>query len=346
MTTGFRRDDGTGAQVTTPTPTPTNGSGTPTDPGIDLTPDRVGPVGQYLRSLGVPYADALGAVITFVVVAAGLYLVFRAVLLPLVRRALGRRDVSENAQNPILRILRILGAFGSIAVAFGVAGYGSFLASFATIGAAATLAVGFALQDLMANFVAGVFIYVDRPFRIGHWIKWPGSGNLPNEGIVTDISLRVTRVRTFNNELLTIPNSKLTGDVVMNPTARDKLRLAIPFGIGYEDDIDRAAAILREEARDHPQILDHPAPDVQLGENALGDSYVELISLFWIADPNRQTYFTVRSEYVHAVKKRFDEAGIEIPFPQVDLSGSLETIPSDEPTANDLDAAADDPNRN
>lgn len=193
------------AQVSTPTPTPTNGS------GIDFTPERVGPVGKHLRTIGIPYADALGAIITFVCVALGLYFLLRAVLIPLSRRALQRKEVSENAQSPILRIIRILIVFASVAIAFGVAGYGSFLASFTAIGAAATLAIGFALQDLMANFVAGVFIYIDRPFRIGHWIKWPASGGLPNEGIVTDISLRVTRIQTFNNELLTIPNSKLTG---------------------------------------------------------------------------------------------------------------------------------------
>lgn len=121
----------------------------------------------------------------------------------------------------------------------------------------------------------------------------------------------------------------------MNPTAQDKLRLTIPFGIGYEDDIDRAAAILREEAQNHLRIVDHPAPDIQFGKNALADSYVELISLFWIENPNRQTYATVRSEYVQAVKNRFDEAGIEIPYPQVDLSGSLETMTNDDPEMSD-----------
>ncbi|MFB6159562.1 MAG: mechanosensitive ion channel domain-containing protein, partial [Haloferacaceae archaeon] len=74
------------------------------------------------------------------------------------------------------------------------------------------------MQDVIANFVAGVFIFTDRPFRIGDWIEWDGYS-----GIVEDISLRVTRVRTFDNELLTVPNSNLTDGVIKNPVAKEQL---------------------------------------------------------------------------------------------------------------------------
>ncbi|WP_254537093.1 mechanosensitive ion channel family protein [Halomarina litorea] len=302
-----------------------NDSGNDSGSGIDLNPEEVGPVGESLRDLGVPYAEAVGGVVTLVVVAAVVYLLGRAVLVPLARRGLDARGVEGDAQRPLLRILRLAVGFLAFAVGFAVGGYGSLLASFTTVGAAATLAVGFALRDLLANFVAGVFIFVDRPFRVGHWIKWPASGDLPNEGIVTDISLRVTRIRTFNNEIITVPNSKLTQNEVLNPTARDKLRISFTFGIGYEDDIERASDIIVEEAIAHPDILEHPAPAVQLSENPLADSYVGLVALFWISNPNRRDYLTVQSEYVRAVKERFDEAGIDIPYPQVDLSGSVAT---------------------
>jgi len=112
---------------------------------------------------------------------------------------------------------------------------------------------------------------------------------------------------------------------VMNPTARDKLRVSFEFGIGYEDDIDRATAIIVEEAERHPDILDLPEPIVTLSENPLADSYVGLVSRFWIENPNRGKFLRVRSEFVKAVKQRFDEEGIDIPYPQVDLSGSVET---------------------
>ncbi|MFB6199031.1 MAG: mechanosensitive ion channel family protein, partial [Halobacteriaceae archaeon] len=201
-------------------------------------------------------------------------------------------------------------------VAFGLAGYGSFLTSLATIAAAATLAIGFAMQDVLKNLVAGVFIYTDQPFRIGDWIEWDG-----NSGIVEDISLRVSRVRTFDNELLTVPNSQLTDGVIKNPVAKEKLRVKFTFGIGYGDDIEKATDIILREAKAHEEILDEPEPSVRVTE--LEDSYVGLQSRFWIADPSRSDFMRIRGEYVTQVKDAFDDADIEIPFPQRTLSGAI-----------------------
>jgi small-conductance mechanosensitive channel len=172
------------------------------------------------------------------------------------------------------------------------------------------------MQDVIANFVAGVFIYTDRPFRIGDWIEWDG-----NSGVVEDISLRVTRVRTFDNELLTVPNSQLTDGVIKNPVAKEQLRLKFLFGIGYDDDIDRATEIIIEEAEKHEEILDDPAPSVRLTE--LGDSSVGLQSRIWIDDPSRADFVKTRGEYVTAVKERFDEEGINIPYPNRTIGGDL-----------------------
>ncbi|MFC6835134.1 mechanosensitive ion channel family protein [Halomarina ordinaria] len=319
------------AVVLTPLQAEFNGSNDSGEGNVSLTPDRVGPVGETLRDVGVPYAEVFGGLITLVGVFLALYLLGRTVGLPLVRRALAARDVEGDAQRPLVRIARIVLAFAALAVGFAVGGYGNLLSSFTTIGAAATLAIGFALRDLIANFVAGVFIYVDRPFRIGHWIEWPSSGDLPSQGIVTDISLRVTRIQTFDNEIITVPNAKLTENEILNPTARDRLRISFTFGIGYEDDIQRATDIIVEEATAHPKVLEHPTPTVQLSEDPLADSYVGLDSWFWIDTPNRRKYLTVRSEVVRAVKERFEEAGIDIPYPQIDLSGRVETGPPRRP---------------
>ena len=284
-------------------------------------PPEVGPIGQFLRDIGIPYAAAIGAAITFVVTLAVLYVLGRVILVPLVRRALDVRGLERNARRPLLRLTRIFVGFVAVAIAFGFAGYGRILTSLATIGAAATLAIGFALQDVLKNFVSGVFIYTDRPFRIGDWIEW---GELEYAGIVQDISFRVTRVRTFDNELLTVPNSQLTEGVIKNPMAYDTLRLSIGFGIGYEDDVERAAEILIEEAERHEGILEDPAPVFHMSEEALADSYVGLTARIWIEDPSRADFLAIRSEYIKNVKGRFDQEGIEIPFPQVDLSGGID----------------------
>ena len=278
-----------------------------------------GAIGRFLADNGVPagYAGSIGAAITFLVAFVAIYLLGRATIVPLVSRVLNKRGLDAHARKPLKKVTSILVVFVAIAVAFGLAGYGDFLQSLATVAAAATLAIGFAMQDVIANFVAGIFIFTDRPFRIGDWIEWDG-----NSGIVEDISLRVTRVRTFDNELLTVPNSQLTDGVIKNPVAKDQLRLQFLFGIGYEDDIDQATDIIIEEAEKHEEILEDPGPSVRLTE--LGDSSVGLKSRIWIANPSRGDFVKTRGEYVQAVKERFDDAGIDIPYPNRELSGALE----------------------
>ncbi|KDE60606.1 mechanosensitive ion channel protein [Halostagnicola sp. A56] len=278
-----------------------------------------GPIGARLQDAGISseIATSAAGVIRFIVAFLAIYFIGRAVVVPLVNRAMTRRNLDAHAQKPLTLITQFGIIFVAIAVAFGFGGYGNFLVSMAGIAAAGALAIGLAAQNVIANFVAGVFIYTDKPFKIGDWIEWDGYA-----GTVEDISLRVTRVRTFDNELLTVPNSELTNGVLKNPVESDKLRLKFVFGIGYDDDIEQASDIIVEEAMDHPDILEDPAPSVRLTE--LGSSDVGLQSRFWIADPGRADFVRIRGEYVTSVKQRFDEEGIDIPYPVRTLAGGLE----------------------
>ncbi|QGX94510.1 mechanosensitive ion channel family protein [Haloplanus rallus] len=291
-------------------------------------PLQNGALAEFLGRNGVPYADAIGSAVIFVVVLVAVYVIGRAVVLPLVDRLMENRGLERHARRPLRKLTLLVVVFAGIAVAFGMAGYGDFLQSLATVAAAATLAIGFAMQDVIANFVAGVFIFTDKPFKIGDWIEWDG-----NSGIVEDISFRVSRVRTFDNELLTVPNSHLTDGVIKNPVAKGQLRLQVPFGIGYDDDIERANEIILEEAHAHPDILEDPAPSVRLTE--LGDSSVVLKSRVWIDDPSRSDFVKTRGEYVTGVKERFDEEDINIPYPNRTLGGSLELAGVDETVVSD-----------
>ncbi|OKY78705.1 MAG: Small-conductance mechanosensitive channel, MscC family [Candidatus Methanohalarchaeum thermophilum] len=272
----------------------------------------------FLEGVFGDYAVAMTQVIYFIVSFLVIYLVGKVVINQVIERLLKSKGLDEHTRKPIEKILGWAVIFGAFALAFGFAGYGNFLLALTTVAAAATLAIGFAMQDIIKNFFSGIFIYVEKPFKIGDWIQWDG-----NSGVVEDISLRVSRVRSFDNELMTVPNSLLTDDVVTNPVAKDKLRLKFIFGIGYEDDIKKATKIINEEANKHPEILDNPEPSVRLTE--LADSYVGLQSRFWIAHPDRSDFIKVKSEYVENVKQRFDEEDIEIPYPQVDLSGKIQT---------------------
>jgi small conductance mechanosensitive channel len=268
--------------------------------------------------LGAGPAAAIDGAIRFFVAFVILVIIGRTVVLPVFDRALDSRDLDPHAQRPLLKIVWFAVLFLAVAIAFGFGGYGNFLTSLATIAAAAALAVGIAMQSVISNFIAGVFIFTERPFKIGDWIEWQDG---EYSGVVEDISLRITRVRTFNNELITVPNASLTDNAVKNPVAKDKLRQKFVFGIGYDDDIGQASEIIIEEAKAHDEILEEPSPQVRLTE--LNDSDVGLQSRFWIADPARADFVRIRGEYVRNVKERFDREGIDIPYPYRTLEGGL-----------------------
>jgi len=279
----------------------------------------MGAIQQLLVDLGLGagIAGSIESITLFIIAFMAIYVIGKRTILPIADRAFQRRDLDDHARKPLAKIISFGIVFVAIAVAFGFAGFGNFLSSLATIAAALALAIGFATQSTISNFVSGVFIYADKPFRIGDWIEWDG-----NSGIVEDISLRVTRVRTFDNEILTVPNSDLTSNVVKNPVAKDKLRLKFVFGIGYDDDIEKATDIIVEEAEKLEGIMDDPAPSVRLTE--LNDSDVGLQSRVWISEPSRADFIKTRGEFITNVKARFDEEGIDIPYPQRDLEGGIE----------------------
>ena len=243
----------------------------------------------------------------------------KLVLIPGLRRVVRSRGFDEAVLSLGTNVLNAVVWVAAIAIGFAVAGYGSFLSAFAVFGGAIALAVGFAAQDLLGNFVAGVFILKDKPFEVGDWIEWDGES-----GRVEEIDLRVSRVRTFDNELVTVPNGDLANSAVTNPVAYDTLRQKFVFGIGYDDDIAEATDIITEKADAHEEILDDPGVSVRLVE--LGDSAVGLQSRWWIADPDRGDFVRVRSEYVTAVKEAFDEAGIDMPYVHRQLTGSVEVL--------------------
>jgi small-conductance mechanosensitive channel len=279
--------------------------------------------GDFLESVGIPAGVATSAgsaifgVARFIAAFIVIYAIGKRVVLPLLDRVLDARALDRHAKVPLRKLIWFVYLFIAVTIAFGIAGYNGFLRSLATIAAAATLAIGFAMQDVLKNFVAGIFIFVEKPFRIGDWIEWNG-----NAGVVEDISLRITRIRTFDNELLTVPNFQLTNNVVKNPVEAERLRLKFVFGIGYDDDVEQATDIILEEARVHGGILDEPEPSVRLTE--LGDSSVGLQSRIWISNPSRSNFVETRGEYVQRVKERFDEEGIDIPYPHRTLTGGIE----------------------
>ncbi|MFB6125842.1 MAG: mechanosensitive ion channel family protein [Halolamina sp.] len=285
---------------------------------------------QSARALSPQLESVVVAAIKFAVGFVAVYLLGRVAFVPLVSRALDTRGFGATVKSLGESVAGAIALFAAVAVAFTVAGFGSFLGAFATLGGALALAAGFAAQELLGNFVAGVFILKDEPFAVGDWIEWDG-----NAGIVEDIDLRVTRVRTFDNERITVPNGDLANNAVKNPVAYDRLRQKFVFGIGYDDDVAQARQAIVETVADVDDVLDDPAPDTRVTE--LGDSAVGIQARFWIDDPDRGDYVAARSDVVQAVKERLDADGIDIPYVYRQLTGSIE-VEADGQTLETIDA--------
>jgi len=205
---------------------------------------------------------------------------------------------------------------GAVAIAATVAGFPAILSAFATLAGALALGVSFAAGDIIENFVAGIFILKDKPFEVGDYIEWDG-----NSGIVREINLRVTKLDSFDNEQLTVPNGDLANAVVTNPVANDTRRLTFDFGIEYGASIADARAAILEEAREIDGVLDDPEPAAPV--TGLGDSAVVLNGRVWI-DPAETGAGGVKHTLVENVKRRFDEEGIGMPYPYTELTGEID----------------------
>ncbi|TXK73270.1 mechanosensitive ion channel family protein [Mesonia sp. HuA40] len=178
----------------------------------------------------------------------------------------------------------------------------------AVIGAA-TLAIGLALQGSLANFAGGVIIVILKPFRIGDWIEAQGVS-----GSVKEISLFYTKINTFGNQLVTVPNGPLANDNITNYTVEGKRKDAITIGISYDADIKQAKDILENLMLEQENIMRDPAPQVVVTE--LADNSVNLSLRFWALNEH---FWDCHWYTIEEAKRRLDAAEIGIPYPQRDV---------------------------
>jgi len=178
----------------------------------------------------------------------------------------------------------------------------------ALIGAAG-LAIGLSLQDSLKNFASGVMLIIFRPFRAGDFVEAGGTA-----GVVETINIFNTVMRTPDNREVIVPNGAIYGGTITNYSARDTRRIDLVFGIGYDDDMRKAKEIMQTILDSHELILKDPAPAVAVAE--LADSSVNFYVRPWVKS---EDYGNVRSELLESIKIAFDENGISIPFPQMEL---------------------------
>ena len=176
----------------------------------------------------------------------------------------------------------------------------------AIIGAAG-LAIGLALQGSLANFAGGVLILLFKPFKVGDFISAQGV-----EGTVKEISIFTTKLSTFGNQIAIVPNGPLSNNNIVNYNAQNTRRDNITVGIGYSSNIKLAKEILLQICAENKNILKKPAPEVYVAE--LAESSVKISLRFWAEN---SVFWAAHFHIMEELKLRFDEAGIEIPFPQV-----------------------------
>lgn len=173
----------------------------------------------------------------------------------------------------------------------------------------ASLAVGLALKDNLSNLAGGVSMLILKPFKVGDFVD---SGGV--SGTVEEIKIFHTSLKTPTNERILVPNGAIASSTIKNFSAFETRRLDMVFGIGYNDDIDKAKSVLESIIKADARILADPAPAILLSE--LGDSSVNFTIRLWV---NGSDYWPTRFDFIESVKKEFDKNDISIPYPQRDI---------------------------
>ena len=223
----------------------------------------------------------------------------------LITRATRTSRLDAAVSRLIQTLSRVLLVTLVILLALTVAGVnvGSALAALGIVG----LAIAFAVQSILENFVAGVLILVRRPFRPGDQVQLG-----EYEGTVDDVNLRVTSVIDYDGEKVLVPNSTVFANPIVNTTERGRRRTTVMVGVDYRDDHDEAREVLRAAVSEVEGVLSTPPPLVLLSE--LGDSSVNFEVLYWTR-PEQMQVITVRDRVLAAAKRGIEEAGMTIPWP-------------------------------
>jgi small conductance mechanosensitive channel len=267
---------------------------------------RVSAVSGWLKSKegGVKWAYGALQFVVILIVFWIIATVAARVTLRITERHLKWSALLERFINKLVRraimLVGLLVALSTVGVNVG--------AMLALIGGGAFI-IGFALQDTLGNFAAGLMLLIYRPFDVGDFVETAGI-----MGKVDNVSLVSTSIRTPDNKLILIPNKSVWGQVITNATASPERRVDMVFGISYDDDLAKAQQILEDVIAKHDKVLADPAPVVKVNE--LADSSVNFICRPWSKTAD---YWDVFWDVTRRVKEEFDAHGISIPYPQQDV---------------------------
>ena len=234
----------------------------------------------------------------------------------LVRKAMERRDVATGVTQFTDSVVKYGCYIALIIVILNV--FGIQTSSVAAAVASLGLTAGLALQGSLSNFAGGVLILILKPFKVGDYII---EDTHKNEGTVAEISIFYTRLKTIDNKVVVIPNGTLANASLTNVTTSDRRQIDLTFGIGYDDDLKKAKAILQHIAETTEERVKDT--DIQVFVRDLAESSVNLGFRIWVP---MDDYWTVRWQLNERVKLTFDKEGITIPYNQLDVTVKKEII--------------------
>ena len=268
-------------------------------------------VWKMIQTTGVDFGiNLITAIVIFFVGKWVVNLVVKGLL-----NAMQKSDVDTTLRRFVANLARMLLMLFVIIAAIGALGVKT--ASLVALIGAAGLAVGLALQGSLSNFAAGVLIVLFRPYKVGDWIEGGGVS-----GSVEEVQILTTVLKTGDNKRVIIPNSQIMGTTITNYSANETRRVDLVVGVSYSDDLDKVRKELEGLVAADDRILDEPAVTIAVSE--LADSSVNFVLRPWV---NTSDYWGVYFGLTEAIKKRFDEVGISIPFPQQDVY--IHNVPAD-----------------
>lgn len=258
--------------------------------------------GFTVGSVTISITDIALAMVVFLLAMAGTRLIQRA----LVERVLAETSLDPSVRHSLSAGVGYVGVV--VAAAISVAVLGINLTNVALLAGALSVGIGFGLQDVVKNFVAGLILLVERPVKVGDWVVVGGK-----EGLVKRISFRATELETFQRASVIIPNAEILSTAVTNWTHKDRYgRVEVAVGVAYDTDTARVRDLLLEIAHAHPLVMREPPPKVLFVNFADSSLDFELRCY----TNNVVERGTIASDLRYAIGRRFAEDGIEIPFPQ------------------------------
>jgi len=258
---------------------------------------------ELINAYAIPWAINIGMALAIFVVGRWL----AGILLNVVEKMLKKAGMDDMLVSFVHSILNALLLLFIIIAALDQLGVDT--TSFIALIGAAGLAVGLALQGSLQNFASGVLLIVFRPFKVGHFIEAAGVS-----GVVEEIGIFSTRMKTGDNREIIVPNGAIYDGTITNNSARDTRRIDMVFGIGYDDDIKKAKEIMQSILEADERIFSDPSPLIAVAE--LADSSVNFVVRPWVKAGD---YWGVKFDVTERIKLAFDDAGISIPYPQMDV---------------------------